>query len=238
MSTADEVREADLALVREGCARRDAHDAAVALEDVRELWLSGKASALPSSALRCLTRLTCLRFDGNRCQVLLPEIGALRSLRFLSLESNLLERLPAEIGSLSQLTQLVLSRNRLRALPVEFNGLVALRRAWLGKNALTRLPRIVALRQLETLDLRDNSLRTLRTHMGERAFNGHEVPALRWLALDGNPSVAPESRRVSARVGERYRPPLIVRELFGVATAQRDEHICRAVEAAHPHGGE
>ena len=238
-NSADEpVPPADLALLQLGGAD------ASALSSLQELWLSGKAPELPAASLGRLTGLTCLRFDRNKSEHLPPEIGQLRSLRILSAESNRFEVLPREIGALTRLTQLSLSRNRLRTLPAEFSGLVALRCAWLAHNQLTQLPSLDGLRGLEILDLRCNALRTLRAD-GEnataspprRALRSQELVKLRWLALDGNPTRRLEGRRVSGRIGEAYSAPLVITEIFGMGDAlERDEALCRAVEAAHPNG--
>ena len=60
---------------------------------------------------------------------------------------------------------------------------------------------------------------------------------MRWLALDGNPTRRLEGRRVSGRIGEAYSAPLVITEIFGMGDAlERDEALCRAVEAAHPNG--
>ena len=217
---------------------------ASALASLHELWLSGKARELPTASLGRLTALTCLRFDRNKSERLPPEIGRLHSLRILSADSNLFEGLPREIGMLTRLTQLSLSRNKLRTLPAEFSGLVALRCAWLAHNELTRLPSLDGLRGLEILDLRSNLLHTLQAvsesataEPPRRALRSQELVKLRFLALEGNPSHRSEGRRVSGRVGEAHSAPLVISEIFGVGDAgERDEALCRAVEAAHPNG--
>lgn len=126
------------------------------LINLKVLNLTGHTSLeqLPTT-IGQLRKLEELHIDcARKFQILLPEIGQLKSLRILSITNCTLTELPSEIGQLESLEQLDVSSNQLTTLPPEIGNLHNLTVLNIKHNPLYSLPdEIGKLEKLVRLDV-------------------------------------------------------------------------------------
>jgi Leucine-rich repeat (LRR) protein len=109
-----------------------------------------------------------------------PEIGELKTLKWLQLSNNRLKSLPAELAKLKNLKRLYANRNNLEILPPELGQLKKLESLGLEMNRLTALaPEIGELQALENLNLKYCGLAVLPAEL-------EKLQNLKSLNLSGN----------------------------------------------------
>ncbi|NGX53168.1 MAG: hypothetical protein KR126chlam5_01481 [Candidatus Anoxychlamydiales bacterium] len=89
----------------------------IAILDIKNLDLSGKALEYLPDSIEKLKNLTILNLQNNKITSLPNSIGKLTNLRILCLCFNKLESVPTSIKQLVNLTHLYLERNKLKSLP-------------------------------------------------------------------------------------------------------------------------
>lgn len=137
--------------------------------------------------------LTTVFALGCAFETIPPSVAALPVLRMLSFKSCSLR----DVGALPlppTLQWLILTDNQLSALPDSFGQLVRMRKLMLANNRLASLPHTMAsMHDLELLRLSNNALPSLPKWL----LHGAALPKLTWLAVAGNPCIAPAPARAS-----------------------------------------
>lgn len=99
---------------------------------------------------------------------IVPEIGALTNLTFLSIGDNALTGVPTTIGNLKKLQTLQLFRDHLTSLPAEIGALPSLQYVYLNGNAFRSVPdEIGNWSQAVMVNLADNPLEHLPETVGQ-----------------------------------------------------------------------
>lgn len=179
---------------------------------LRILKLSDNSIRILPRAMRAMRSLTSIDLERNELESLPIGVCTLPAVTSLKLKSNFLVSLPAELCMLSTLTTLDVCNNNLRALPIELHELTSLTSLLLANNQLRVLPPtppffgpvFARMESLETLDLRDNSLKQLPLDIAH-------APRLRSLLLHNNPWTGnPRLKRVVAPRAEDYGGELML----------------------------
>lgn len=120
------------------------------------------------SVLKSLNHLVDLNLSNCNLNILPPEIGKLKRLKYLVLDNNNLEYLPQEIGGLDDLKILFIRSNHLLVLPNSIETLSNLTDLLLQRNNLIKLPdEIRKLSKLKRLNLTSNDLTEVPSSIGE-----------------------------------------------------------------------
>jgi hypothetical protein len=120
-------------------------------------------------------RITELRLDYKKINMLPSEIGRLYGLQVLSAEGNTLSSLPQEIGNLRHLKTLSIKNNRISSLPAELSKLDSLVNLDVSNNVLSALPDgMENCGSLEVLDVGFNQIASIP----EEIFYCHSLKAI------------------------------------------------------------
>ena len=135
------------------------------------LWLVGCQIATLPPEIGQLTSLTKLSMRNNNLSVIPAELGQLLKLQWLCLAQNQLDNLPEEIGRLECLVYLNLNNNLFSSIPECLLRLSTLTSLHMKKNCVRNVPdnTILALSQLDRLDLRENKLHQRPAHWKVRS---------------------------------------------------------------------
>uniref|UniRef100_A0A8C3QSN0 Uncharacterized protein n=1 Tax=Cyanoderma ruficeps TaxID=181631 RepID=A0A8C3QSN0_9PASS len=146
--------------------RRELHtsrDLNTSAEKQRQFSLSDHCSLVAAvrGHVTAQENLTCLYVDSNNLKKIPAEIGTLRRLERLTLSNNSLSSLPAEMGALQRLRSLHLANNSLTELPAPLCQLRSLTFLDVSDNKISLPEDVCLLRNLHTLWLGNNHLRSL-----------------------------------------------------------------------------
>jgi len=144
--------------------------------------------------------LKSLKIDRGSMTRLPPEIGLCQQLTHFMMMNSLLRELPREFGNLINLEVAFLSNNRLRRLPPELQNLQKLERLELANNRLESIDPVGLLRNLNSLHVSKNQIRTVPSHrwgkletldlgdnqITELSEDFYQMPSLTLLMLNHN----------------------------------------------------